>query len=412
MSPETSSSSWWTHGDVLHRFISDLVCDELTRGRPGGAPLPPLPWPDDMRIDAAGATGLGADSLERLTLATALAEAIQLSRSGIEDYLLARHMLRQWVEIAAAGLSRFSEELVFRTSGSTGSAKPCRHLLSRLQQETAALAGIFAGRRRILLAVPSHHIYGFLFGVLLPRDLRVPVLDIRRSSPAQLGGIACAGDLIVAHPAFWSAAVRAAPVIAPGVVGVTSTAPCPAEVPPALGAMGLDRLVEVYGSSETAGIGWRDRPNADYKLFPYWHRAADDLVRRLADAGEERVVLPDQVIWTSNDTLRVGGRQDAAVQVGGINVFPARVREVLCRHPAVADAAVRLMQPQEGSRLKAFVVPVDPVGDADGLRAALAQWVDTELTAAERPKSFRFGMALPRNPMGKIADWSADAGAE
>jgi long-chain acyl-CoA synthetase len=33
------------------------------------------------------------------------------------------------------------------------------------------------------------------------------------------------------------------------------------------------------------------------------------------------------------------------VQVGGVNVFPERVRQVLLEHPLVVDAAVRLMRP-------------------------------------------------------------------
>ena len=33
------------------------------------------------------------------------------------------------------------------------------------------LARLVPGRRRILSAVPAHHIYGFLFSVLLPQDL-------------------------------------------------------------------------------------------------------------------------------------------------------------------------------------------------------------------------------------------------
>lgn len=42
------------------------------------------------------------------------------------------------------------------------------HTLAAPLQETDELAKLFAGRRRILVAVPCHHIYGFLFSVLLP----------------------------------------------------------------------------------------------------------------------------------------------------------------------------------------------------------------------------------------------------
>ena len=50
----------------------------------------------------------------------ALAEALQMHESGIEDYLLVRQTLGDWRHIAHTSLSRFSARLTFRTSGSTG----------------------------------------------------------------------------------------------------------------------------------------------------------------------------------------------------------------------------------------------------------------------------------------------------
>ena len=76
-----------------------------------------------------GSDGLGADSLGLVSLATALVEALHLHRSGIEDYLLVRRTLGEWIEICAAGLARFDEALTFRTSGSTGKPKACTHAL-------------------------------------------------------------------------------------------------------------------------------------------------------------------------------------------------------------------------------------------------------------------------------------------
>lgn len=76
---------------------------------------------DDLRVDL----DLGADSLELMTLATAPAESVHLHESGIEDYLPALRTLGAWVDITATGLARYSERLTFRTSGSSGTPKPC-----------------------------------------------------------------------------------------------------------------------------------------------------------------------------------------------------------------------------------------------------------------------------------------------
>jgi 4-coumarate--CoA ligase (photoactive yellow protein activation family) len=217
------------------------------------------------------------------------------------------------------------------------------------------------------------------------------------------------GDLVVGHPEFWRAVARTVPALPPDVLGVTSTAPCPDDVALQLRHAGLARLVQVYGASETAGIGARSSHEAPYELFPHWRFDAANpnwLLRMLPEGGEQAAALPDALIPAGERLFRVGARHDDAVQVGGINVFPARVREVLRRHPAVQDAAVRLMRPDEGTRLKAFIVARRTQREETGLLTQLQQWVDRELTTPERPKAIRFGAELPLTPTGKLADWN------
>jgi long-chain acyl-CoA synthetase len=64
------------------------------------------------------------------------------------------------------------------------------------------------------------------------------------------------------------------------------------------------------------------------------------------------------------------------------------------------------MQPHEGSRLKAFVVPVAGVDDGAEFVSQLRLWIDKELEVAERPKAIRLGAQLPVMDSGKAADWS------
>jgi 4-coumarate--CoA ligase len=92
-----------------------------------------------VNAPGAGAVGLGSDgrgtdSLELVSLATALVEALHLHRSGIEDYLLARRTLGEWIEICAGGLARFDGALTFCTSGSTGKPKSCKAIPMSLKR--------------------------------------------------------------------------------------------------------------------------------------------------------------------------------------------------------------------------------------------------------------------------------------
>jgi 4-coumarate--CoA ligase (photoactive yellow protein activation family) len=235
------------------------------------------------------------------------------------------------------------------------------------------------------------------------------VIGVRGRLPNQLAGFVQPGDLVVGHPQFWQAALESGMRYPGDVIGVSSTAPCPDAVAERAESAGLAALVQIYGASETGGLGWRASHRDPYRLLPYLERvpgAGDELLRRGPD-GATRVLQPqDGLAWCAEDRFTVGPRRDDAVQVGGINVFPERVRQVLLSHPLVEDAAVRLMRPDEGIRLKAYVVPRPGagVGFAEELRA----WIDARLAPLERPKAITLGQQLPRGALGKPADWSID----
>lgn len=68
-------------------------------------------------------------------------------------------------------------------------------------------------------------------------------------------------------------------------------------------------MVEVYGSSETAGIGWRDEPEEPYRLLPHWSVGDDGetLAREHPDGGSAaQFTIPDRLLWEENG-LRGGG---------------------------------------------------------------------------------------------------------
>jgi 4-coumarate--CoA ligase (photoactive yellow protein activation family) len=406
--PAPLLSSWWADRTALLRYVSDLVAAELAALRHDQLLLP-TGWTASLSLQH----DLGVDSLELLQLAGSLTEALQMQRSGIEDYLLARRTLAGWLDIATASLQHWDAELTFRTSGSTGEPKRCSHALATLEQEAASLAALFPRRRRLLLAVPSHHIYGFLFGVLLPRHLGIEpeqVISVRGRLPSQLARHALPGDLVVGHPQFWQAALEAGTCFPADVMGASSTAPCPDAVAERLDAAGLAALVQIYGASETGGLGWRSSHRDPYTLLPHLERGTDaDTLLRRAPYGATQTLQPqDSLTWQGANRFTLGARRDAAVQVGGINVFPERVRQVLLEHPSVEDAAVRLMRPDEGLRLKAFVVPGPGAGEqfaADEFVRELRAWIDARLAAPERPKAITLGARVPRGALGKPADW-------
>jgi 4-coumarate--CoA ligase len=365
-------------------------------------------WPDAL---ALGEDGLGLDSLGVMACGAAVDRLFQLHETGAEGYLLLQRRLDAWAGIVGGALRHGVSGFTFATSGSTGAPRLFSHALSALLDEARFWAGTFADRRRVVLTVPGHHIYGCLFGVLLPTLLDRPVLDGRAMTPGALARSLAPGDLLVGFPAGLALLARHGAALPGDVRATSSTAPLPAETARALRDLGLAQLTEIYGSSETAGIGWRTAPDAPFRLLPRWRPGAGGDAASLVEAATGATMpLPDRVAWLPGGLLAPIGRKDNAVQVGGVNVWPMRVAAEIAAHPEVAEAVVRLDVALPEPRLKAFVVPA-PAADAARLPAALAAWCAARLTPPERPVRFDLGAALPRSAMGKDADWDSEDAA-
>ena len=388
--------------DAVRRVVAAVLADELgrLRGRPVAAAERAL-WTRDTPVDE---DGIGADSLARLRLAARVDEAFRLGDSGVEDFLLLERSLGGWTEVVREGLRRGRGRVTFRTSGSTGTPKRVTHDLDDLAAESHGHERVLPPAERIVVLAPTHHVYGFLFGALGPCLYGRAVEDATAANPAALLRRLAPGDRVIATPMHWSLALDAdADARAPAAAhGVTSTAPCPRAVRAAAEARGLAPFVEIYGSTETAGLGWRDGASDRFRPLPHLEGTDDPDApfRRRRDGAA--LSPPDRVACHPDGSFTVGPRLDAAVQVGGVNVHPARVREILVAHPDVADCAVRLEADRADARLKAFVIPA---GDRAPAPEVLDRWCAERLSPPERPLRFTFGPDLPRDPLGKPADW-------
>lgn len=321
--------------------------------------------------------------------------------------------------------------ITFRTSGSTGT--PCNWTFSAhdLSEEAESLSCFFAGIRRVIAVTPVHHVYGFAFSLMLPKRLEIASVHHHPLTTADFFRLLQPGDLIIAFPLFWSSALKMSQntlrILLPGELrGVTSGAPCPPDVIEGLLTKNanadkpfLDEMTEIYGATEFGAVGIRRDCRASYTLLPHWERiqvrgesgpAGEPAEWGICRATGKQSPLPDIVEWMDERHFVPVGRKDKAVQVSSINVYPAKIAKILCGHPKVYDCVVRLMRPEEGDRLKAFIVPRDKICVMDRtsgnqLRLELKTWLAERLDAAEIPKSITFGDVLPRTTSGKATDW-------
>ncbi len=88
------------------------------------------------------------------------------------------------------------------------------------------------------------------------------------------------------------------------------------------------------------------------------------------------------------------------ILVGGFNVYPKEVEEILCTHPKVAIAAViGLPDPRSGEIVKAFV-QLKP-----GCQAAEQDILDfckEKMAGYKRPRTVEFRSQIPTSMVGKV----------
>lgn len=385
----------------------DLICDgKMARGCHIDARLGPLGGTcfDMLSVDEEH---LGFDSLSRLALVERVNRFFGLSATGVEDYLLVHRSLPDWVKLVGEHLRLVGAEaaITFGTSGSTGPVSYHTHSLAALWSEVDAhCKDVFAGAdrpARVLASVPVHHIYGFLWAVLLPCALAVPAVDLPAGSAMAVMREAREGDLIVTTPFGWAAFPEDAPQIPSGICGVSSGAPTTAQTWAQGRRLGLQRLIEVYGSSETAGIGWRVDETAPFTLCSdIFVEAQNSVDPKLTRPFAGLLPLQDHLEWIDGPHFLVAGRKDRAIQVGGVNV---RLGDVSAALEAAPDVRAAIVRP-DGDRLKAFVVPARENLDLIELEGALRQKLN-HLPAPARPWRFTFGADLPRTATGKLTDW-------
>jgi len=314
--------------------------------------------------------------------------------------------------------------LVVFTSGSTGTPVPIPKRLSQLTGEVAALEAQFGARlgtAAILSTVSHQHIYGLLFRVLWPLAAGRPVHALRHEFPETLAPALAQGPaVLLASPAHlkrlpehldWrGAAAQLRAVFSSG--GMLE-----AEAARHAQALLGQAPVEVYGSSETGGVAWRQRGEgaaADaWRALPgvRWRVDQGGLLAvqspHAGVPGDDWLGLADRAEDLGDGHFVLCGRADRIVKIEEKRISLDAVEAALCASGMAREARV-LAVPAPGRQvLAAFVVPsqagqavIEGAGSAAlsrQLRAALG----SSLEAVALPRRWRYLEQLPVNAQGK-----------
>lgn len=297
--------------------------------------------------------------------------------------------------------------ITFMTSGSTGEHQRWPRTFDRCLAEIDPCVPWFALRRgdRILATVPPQHIYGMMYGVLLP--LRSGAAMVR--TDALHAEAICAEvarhdvSLVVSVPAHL-AAIADLDRAPPAVQAFSAGAPLPARTEALLRERHGWSVIELYGSTETGAIARRDAGDEAWRPYPGIAVAMSEEGGLLVDspwidpAGPRPFPVPDRIELRPGGRFVLLGRLDGVVKVAGKRVALRELEERLLVVPGVRDAAAVARQVDGLRGVELWVaVAADGVEPAR-LRQALAAWLDP----VALPRRIRVVDALPREATGKL----------
>ena len=304
-------------------------------------------------------------------------------------------------------------DLTLFSSGSTGEPKAIPKAWPQLEAELRVQMALWGERlvdTRVLASVSHQHIYGLLFRILLPLALGRPFDRRSIDYPEQLA-LQTAPWCLIASPAFLSRLDPAIPAAGCRLI-VSSGGPLqPGDAQQAKLLLG-QLPVEIFGSSETGGIGWRQRhqvqtpwttlPGVEVRVGPdqclllrspflptaEWLDCADRIL--MTGAGFELLGRQDRVIKLEEKRIsldEVEARLQALVEVESAAVLPLLQgqRQILGAVLVLSEAgAARWAELGPGRFLLA-------------LRQQLRPWLEP----VALPRSVRRVEQMPVNAQGK-----------
>ncbi|WP_338819021.1 Long-chain-fatty-acid--CoA ligase [Moorella thermoacetica] len=377
--------------------------------------------------------------VERLNLVPQMATALGLKHLVVLDETTAA---RAKAAPPATMVAAKEEDIcVFLyTSGTTGRPKGAMLSHRNFLADIKAMDAVsnLGPEDNFLCVLPMFHSFAWTTSVLLPLYLGSTITIKESFQPKDTLKTLSEGDITVfcGVPSIYAVLWRLAEEgqFKSLKFAISGGAPLAAEIQRGFEAKFAFPLVEGYGLSEAAPVvclnpldGVRKPGSIGIPLPGMEVRLVDDDDREVprGEVGELVVRGPNVMAGYYNHpeetaaALRGGwlhtgdlARQDEdgyfyivdrkkdLIILGGFNVYPREVEEVLLTHPAVLEAAVvGVGDPVKGETVKAYVV-LKEGESAD--RRQLQDFLKEHLALYKIPRLFEFVPELPKSPTGKV----------
>ncbi|WP_340679969.1 AMP-binding protein [Paraglaciecola sp.] len=330
-----------------------------------------------------------------------------------------------WPSVPSIDLSIAADaEITFFTSGSTGQAKTIVKQFSQLQREVDVLELTFGRQIKgsVLLSTVSHqHIYGLLFKLLWPfakghamvcQAFEYPEHIVHKIAERELASVS-----LIASPAHLHRLCQnntLEPIKHRLNLIFSSGGPLDADKNMLLQQQLDCAILEVYGSTETGGIAWRQRSSSIDDIWQTFagisvasQPVSDLLLLSSPYISQSPYQADDRIALLSPQQFRLLGRADDVVKIEEKRVSLLDVQTRLKQHEYIHDVCILVT----GTQRKQLGAVIEL--NTAGLRAKdnmplylfnrqfrhfLGQWFE----AVTLPKKFRYPLQLPYNAQGKL----------
>jgi Acyl-coenzyme A synthetases/AMP-(fatty) acid ligases len=307
--------------------------------------------------------------------------------------------------------------LVFFTSGSSGESKKVEKRFENFFAEVLELEATFRPRVNdsfIFSTVSHQHIYGFLFKVLWPTCMQRTWFASSMEYPEQITETAkqVSAFTLISTPAFLK---RNSPV-------EKSIQNCQA-VFSSGGLLSFEAAtmtqqiygvapIEVYGSTESGGVGYRERvtDDQDWQTFSVVNISKnenDQLIVESPYIDEGSLAMGDRVEFTTNG-FKLLGRVDDVVKIEDKRVSLSEMNARLLSSGFIKEA-ISIALEESGRQQVASVVVLSLAGEKllheKGSRALVNEirtYLKNYFEAVVVPKKFRILDKLPYNEQSKL----------
>ena len=305
------------------------------------------------------------------------------------------------------------EGLVVFTSGSTGTPTAIPKKLRQLFDEVRTLEATFGARvppnAQIFSTVSHQHIYGLLFSVLWPVLTKRTLSRRRLEYPEELEQHLAEGPcVLVSSPAH----LKRLPDVAPWKTQLSAVFSSGGALPEEGATKAKTILghqpIEIFGSSETGGIAWREgsqstwRPLSGVEFRQSTEGTLELKSPYLADANW--LTTADRIELTG-ETFKLLGRADRIAKIEEKRVSLELIERIAVTTGLIAEARAVVVQ---GARVTlGLAVVLSAEGRALDRKIVLERLKTALEGAVERvaiPRRFRFLDALPANAQGKVTE--------